>query len=132
MKASLFKTEKGLKILCVGNDEYPSQTFEFNKDLVFSSQLKNDILLVQNFEVDDKGESLIKVIKPDIVLVESEKPDVKNRMIGSSIMKNFKFENVEGCFIVFFYDLSFVTIQECFGLFNFINQYKAIKSSLNL
>lgn len=129
MKASLFKTEKGLKIVCVSKDVYPSQTFTFNAvDLVFTSQLRRDILFVQDFIIKKEDDKFLSVIKSDVVLVETKKDKENDNVIVSEP----KLKNVDGCLIAYFYVSSFATIRECFGLFNFINQYKAIKSSLNL
>lgn len=121
MKASLFKTEKGLKILCVGNNKYPSKTLTSPKNFVFSSQLKSEISFVQDFEVaDDEEDSFIMAIRPDIVLYEKKDG------------KKYQLKNEGGYLVVCFYEMSFTSVQKYFDLFNFINQFKAIKSSLNL
>ncbi len=115
MAATLFLTNKSVKILVLNNED--DSLFEL-KEKVFGQQLKNDITFVGSFS---EGTELISAVKPDVIidLKETNTSNISLDVNGGYVVPRIQNVDVE-------------MLQKYHEIFLLIDQIKQIKSQLKL
>lgn len=115
MAATLFLTNKSVKILVLNNED--DSLFEL-KEKVFGQQLKNDITFVGSFS---EGTELISAVKPDVIIdwKETNTSNISLDVNGGYVVPRIQNVDVK-------------MLQKYHEIFLLIDQIKQIKSQLNL
>lgn len=121
MSATLFLTNKSIKILVLNNEN--DSLFKLNEK-VFGEQLQNDITFVGSFS---KGKELISAIKPDVI-IDLKEPDKSKDSNTPKISLEVFSERVIPCI----QNVDVKMLQKYHEIFLLIDQIKQIKSQLNL
>ncbi len=144
MKAYLFKTERGVKILYITNDFKEAQNgindcqlFEVDKDFLFRNLLSPEKYeLVETFTLQNNANELelrLRILKPDILLADSNLiMDINGCLYIKKNNEGMGFIDIDGFTCFFYLGISKKELNKYFSLFCFIDQVKSIKNSLDL
>ena len=116
MAATLFLTNKSVKILVLNNED--DSLFEL-KEKVFGEQLKNDITFVGSFS--GKKSDLILATKPDAII---DLKDAKTPNISLDVDNGYVVPRIQ--------NVDVKMLQKYHEIFLLIDQIKQIKSQLKL
>lgn len=143
MKAYLFKTERGVKILYITNDFKEAQNgandcqlFEVDKDFLFRNLLRPEKYeLVEAFTLQNNANELglrLRILKPDILLADSNLIiDINGCLHINKNNKGMGIIDIDGLICFFYLGISKKELNKYFSLFCFIDQVKSIKNSLD-
>lgn len=118
MAATLFLTNKSVKILVLNNED--DSLFEL-KEKVFGEQLKNDITFVGSFS--GKESDLILATKPDAI-IDLKETNTPNIYISLDVNSGYVVPRIQ--------NVDVKLLQKYHEIFLSIDQIKQIKSQLNL
>ncbi len=118
MKATLFQTDKSVKILVFGEEEF---SFDIDEKKL-GKQLKNDITYCGVIsETSDSQKSIISTVKPDIVIDLMDPPTI-----------DATYDVTNGRLIPIIKNVDAKSLQSYHKIFLLIDQIKQIKSQLKL